>query len=265
MLEKILVKEIVAPVIIVVSSILLYAIASQIVKRIFRVKTKRINEKRQKTFVGLVNNCIRYFIIAVALMMILEVYGIDTKSLVASLGVLSLVAGLALQDILKDIIVGCSIILEDQFSVGDTITIDGFTGTVVDLGLKTTRIKSYTGDIKIICNRNITEVINHTVVENNALIDVFVDYDTDLKAAREVLTELCESFSKENKLSANAECLGVEELADSGIKLRVVIPAPYSLKFSLARKFREMVKEEFAQHGIIIPYPQVVIHNGQRI
>lgn len=182
-----------------------YAIASRIVKKIFQVKTKRINEKRQKTFVSLINNCIRYFIVAVALMMILEVYGIDTKSLVASLGVLSLVAGLALQDILKDIIVGCSIILEGQFSVGDTITIAGFTGTVIDLGLKTTRIKSYTGDVKIISNRNITEVVNHTMVENNALIDIMVDYHTDLKLAREVLVALCETFSKENNLVSPAE------------------------------------------------------------
>lgn len=262
MLEKILVKEVVAPVVIITFSILLYAIASRVVKKIFQVKIKRINEKRQKTFVGLINNCIRYFIIAVALMMILEVYGIDTKSLVASLGVLSLVAGLALQDILKDIIVGCSIILEDQFSVGDTVTISGFTGTVIDLGLKTTRIKSYTGEVKIICNRNITEVINHTVVENNALVDIMVDYETDLKWAKEILAELCDKFSKENKLSNPAECLGVEDLGDSGIKIRVVIPASYSDKFALARKFKEVVKEEFAKHGIIIPYPQVVVHNG---
>lgn len=262
MLEKILVKEVVAPFVIIAFSILFYMIISKIVKRIFQVKTKRINEKRQKTFVGLINNCIRYFIIAVALMMILEVYGIDTKSLVASLGVLSLVAGLALQDILKDIIVGCSIILEDQFSVGDTVTIAGFTGTVVELGLKTTRIKSYTGDIKIISNRNITEVVNHTIVENNMLIDVAVGYDTDLKKANEVLNALCERFSKENHLTNPAECLGVEDLADSGIKFRVVIPAPYADKFSLARKFKEQVKEEFAQNSIIIPYPQLVVHNG---
>lgn len=262
MLEKILVKEVVAPVVIITFSILLYAIASRVVKKIFQVKTKRINEKRQKTFVGLLNNCIRYFIIAVALMMILEVYGIDTKSLVASLGVLSLVAGLALQDILKDIIVGCSIILEGQFSVGDTVTISGFTGTVIDLGLKTTRIKSYTGEVKIICNRNITEVINHTVVENNALVDIMVDYETDLKVVKEVLIELCDKFSKENKLSTPAEYLGVEDLGDSGITIRVKIPATYADKFSLARKFREVAKEEFTKRGIVIPYPQVVVHNG---
>ena len=265
MFEKILMKEVVAPVAIIAFSIVTYMISSRVIRKVFQVKNKRINEKRQQTFIGLINHIVKYFIVIVALMMILEVYGIDTKSLVASLGVLSLVVGLALQDILKDFIVGCSIIFENQFSVGDTVTIDDFTGTVIDLGLKTTRLKAYTGEIKIISNRNITEVINHTIAENNALVDVTVDYDSNLKEVKQLLDELCKNMTEELSLAHEAECLGVEELGENGIRFRIAIPALYSSKFSLARQFRERIKEELEQNGITIPYSQVVIHDGKRV
>ncbi len=262
LLEKVLVKEVVAPILIILFSILTYGIISRIVKRVFRIRSKRINEKRQKTFVGLINNVIKYFILIVALMMILEVYGIDTKSLVASLGVVSLVAGLALQDLLKDIIAGFGILLEDQYSVGDVITVTGFTGTVISLGLKTTKVKAYTGEIKMIANRNISEVINHSMEENNALLDISISYEDDVEEVKKFFDELCEQLTKEFHLEHPAQCLGVEELADSSVNFRVVIPALYADKFTLMRRFRERIKEECDQKGITIAYPQVVVHHG---
>lgn len=261
MLEKVLSKEVLAPLIIIAVSILVYGVISRVIKRLLRIKMKRIQEKRQNTFVGLVNNIVKYFIVAIALMMILEVYGIDTKSLVASLGVVSLVAGLALQDILKDIIVGFGIILEDQFSVGDSVTISDFTGTVTYLGLRTTRIRAYTGEVKIIANRNITEVINHSMSENNALVYVDVSYDCNLEKVREILDSFCVEFSKENSLSKEAQCLGVDDLGESGIRFCISIPTPYAKKAAISRKFRAQVKEEFVKEGITIPYPQVVVHH----
>ena len=262
MLEKLLAKEFIAPILIIAFSILIYGVISRVVKRVFRIRSKRINEKRQKTFVGLVNNVIKYFIVLVALMMILEVYGIDTKSLVASLGVISLVAGLALQDLLKDIIGGFSILLEDQYSVGDVVTITGFTGTVIALGLKTTKIKAYTGEVKMIANRNISEVINHSLEENNMLIDVSISYDEDVDNVLTFFQELCKELSEEFQLPHAAECVGVEELADSSVNFRIVVPAFYADKFTLARKFRKRIKEECDKKGIVIAYPQLVVHHG---
>ena len=110
----------------------------------------------------------------------LEVYNVDTKSLIASLGVFSLVVGLAVQDTLKDFISGITIILENQFEVGDNVTISGFRGDVIYMGLKTTKIKSYEGEVFMIANRNITEVINHTVSNDLAIIDIPIAYEEDL-------------------------------------------------------------------------------------
>lgn len=265
MLDKILVKEVIAPIIIVAASIIIYLICNRIIKKIFKLKIKRVNEAKQKTIVSLVNNIIKYFIAAIALMMILEIYGIDTTSLVASLGVIGLVAGLALQDILKDFIVGISVVFEDQYSIGDIVTIGGFKGEIVQLGLRTTRLRAYTGETKIIANRNITELINHTLAANIMLVDVSVSYESDIKKAKELLSSVCDELSEKYKLTKRAECLGIETLADSAIIFRIAIPANYSEKYNLARIFNEEIKMVFDKNNITIPYPQMVIHDGKRI
>ena len=112
--------------------------------------------------------------------MILDIFGVDTATLIASLGVVGLVAGLAIQDTLKDFVAGISIILENQYRVGDTITVKGFRGEVINLGIKTTHIRAYTGEVMIIANHLIEEVINHSVEKSLAVIDIPVSYDTNI-------------------------------------------------------------------------------------
>ena len=261
MLEKILVKEVVAPVLIILFSIVIYFIISSIVKRLLSFKSKRINERKKKMIVTGINTIIKVFISIIAFVMILEVFGIDTKSLVTSLGAVSVVVGLAFQDLLKDFISGFTILFEDQFSVGDVVTVDGFTGTVIEAGLKSTRIKAYTGEIKIVSNRNIVTVINHNLDTNVHIVDVSVSYNSNIKLVKETLEQLCTDFSEEMSLPSPASCLGVESLGDSSIVFRVAIPGAYGDKFGFARAFRARVKDVFNEKGIEIPYPQVVIHN----
>lgn len=263
MLEKILIKEVVAPILIIFFSVVIYFVVSNIVKKVLTIKSKRINERKKKMIVTAINTIIKIFLSLIAFMMILEVFEIDTKSLVTSLGAVSVVIGLAFQDLLKDFISGFTILFEDQFSVGDVVTIDGFTGTVIEAGLKTTRIKAYTGEIKIVSNRNIVTVINHNLDTNIQIVDFDVSYDSDINLVKEKLDKLCEELSAELSLPMPATCLGVESLSDSSIKFRIAIPGAYSDKFGFARTFRARVKECFNEEGIEIPYPQVVVHNEQ--
>ena len=193
--------------------------------------------------------------------MILEVYGIDTKSIIASLGVLSLVAGLALQDVLKDFIVGIAILLEDQFAIGDIVEIEGFKGTIVKFGVRTTRIQSYNGSVKIVANRNISSLINYTLNENIHLIDVMVSYNDDIPKVKKVLTNICEKQQKDTEYKY--EVLGVDDLGDNGVVIKVAITCPYEDRIVLSRKFKEEVKLTFDKEGIEIPFPQVVVHNGK--
>lgn len=195
--------------------------------------------------------------------MILDVYGIDTKSLVASLGVVSLVAGLTLQDFLKDIIAGISFIFEDQYAVGDVVTVGTFKGTVTYLGIKSTRITAYTGEVLIIPNRNIDKVINHSLEDSVSLLDIPIAYDSDIDKAKEILGKVCSELTKELDLTSAAKVCGVQELGDSGVAIRISFSTRYNNKFSYEQVFKEKVKKAFDENDIEIPFMQVVIHNGK--
>lgn len=259
-MDIILKKEVVAPIIILLVSIFLCSISKKIIYRIFSYN-KNSNEGKKKSIVNLINNIVVIVIFLIALMTILEIYGIDTKSLVASLGVVSLVAGLALQDLLKDFIVGISILLEGQFSIGDWVSIGGFKGEVIPSNLRTTKLKAYTGEIKYISNRNITEVINYTTDSTNLIIDVSVAYESNIDKVKEVLDELCINLKQEYKLK-DVSCLGIQELADSSINFRLVVVTKYSEQFALDRNIKKEIVKVFAKNKITIPYNQVVVHNG---
>lgn len=263
MLEKILTKDILAPIIIVLVSFFVYIVLKSIIKKSFKIKSNRIDDKKKKTIMMLFLNVIKIFIIAVAGIMILDIYGIDAKSLLASLGIFAAVAALAMQDVLKDFIAGISIILEGQFNIGDTISIEGFKGEVIHLSLKTTRLKAYTGEIKIIANHNVQNVINYSINDSLAIVDVAVSYDTDLDKLENILTKMCERIAKEiPDLKGELQLLGVQELGESAIIYRITCLTEALKQYEIQRKILREVKIELTKNKIEIPFPQMVIHNG---
>ena len=263
MFKYILVKEVVQPICIIVGTFILYTFISKVIKDLFNRKIPNADERKRKTIQSLVLNIIKYLLIIVAFMLILEVYGIDTKSIMTSLGVVGIVVGLSLQDTLKDFISGLFIIFENQYGVGDIVTINNFKGEVISLGMKTTKIKSYTGDVEIISNRNIDFVINHSLESSLALVDVSVSYDSDLDKVEEVLQNLCERLSKElSNLTGKAEVLGITELGNSAINYRISVPTKPMKHIVTERIIRKEAKKEFDKNNIEIPFTQVVIHHG---
>lgn len=263
MLEKILIKEIVAPTLIISISILIFGIFKRITKKIIESKAGFGDVKKHKTILVLINNVIKYLILIIDILLILEVFHIDTKTVVASLGVLVGVIGLALQDSLKDFLAGFFILFENQYKLGDYVTIGDFTGEVIALGMKTTKIKSYTGNVKIISNRFITEVINHSLKDSLAVVDVPVGYEEDTEAVEQILKKICAKLSKEiEELTGKVEVLGVEQLDDSSIVFRVVAPCKPMTHYRVQRELRKKIKVMLEFNQITIPYTQVVVHNG---
>ena len=139
-----------------------------ILRRILTVAMKRAGGKkatpaqkqRIETVSQMLRSVLKYLMLIIVLLVILADLGVNVSSLVAGLGILTAVLGLAFQDMIKDFIAGVTILVENQFSVGDIIEVDGFKGEVISVGLKTTEIKNSEGQVKIISNHAIDGIIN---------------------------------------------------------------------------------------------------------
>lgn len=258
MLTEILIKSLST----IVLSIVFYFIIKQLLATTLFKKAKRKSNKKALTMITVITNIIKYLLIIIDILMILDLNGIDTKSLLTSLGVMGVVVGFALQDLLKDIISGTAILTEEQFRVGDNIKVGDFRGDVIYLGLKTTKIKSYTGEIKIIANRNITEVINYSTINSKCIIDIDTSYENDIDKIKLVINDICERLTRKiDYIQGKIELLGIEELKESSISLRVIAQLPQAKNITFKRLFLEEVIKEFKKQNIEIPYPKLEVHH----
>lgn len=264
MIQMWMIKEAIKSGIVVVISLLVYIILKSFIKGVLKINKRTKDKKRVTTLSKLLINIIKYIILICAVLAILSIHGVDTKAFVTSLGVIGILAGLALQDMLKDIIAGTSIIIEDKYDVGDYVIVNGFEGEVILVGLKTTRIKAYNQQVLIINNRNIEKVINLTKTNPKAIIDISVSYNSDLEKVERVLNNVCAKLSKELPyLKSKLEILGVEKLDESAIVYRIVGDAKpdYLSPLRLKRAFLREIKIQFDANNIEIPYNQLVVHN----
>lgn len=262
-LDKILVKEVIGPILIVLISIVVYLIFKSIIDNVFRIKSKHIDKRKSRTINGLIDNLVKYFIIIIDVVMILDIFGIDTKTLIASLGVVGLVAGLAVQDTLKDFVAGMSIILENQYRVGDTITVKGFRGEVISLGIKSTKIRSLTGEVMIISNHLIEEVINHSLEKSVAIVDIPVSYNTNIERLEKILGELFIDLNNSiSGLKSEIKLLGLQSYNDSSMYYRICVDTIPMEHLRIERELKKAIKIVLDKNHIEIPFNQVVVHNG---
>ena len=251
------------PIIYICIGIILFMIISNTIKKVSKVKiinkSNVVADKRKTTIVVLINNIIKYIIAILIILAILNVYGINTTSLLASLGVVGVVVGLAFQDIVKDFLAGIFIIFDNQYAVGDWVEINGFTGQVIALGLKTTKIKAYTGEVKILSNSSFTEVTNYNLEEDNLLLKVPISYNANIDKIEEVLTSVLEQI-KENKNVKSTSLLGVDSFEESSIMYAVSIVCKPMTYVGVRREVLKLIKKSFDNNNIEIPYNQLDIH-----
>lgn len=259
-------KYITIPILYIVLGIISY----NIIKKLFNKSIKVDNissshRQKAKTVKMLCLNVIKYIIVIIVILAILSVFGVNVKSIAATLGVTTAIIGLAFQDLAKDLIAGFSIITENQYEVGDTIEVDDFTGEVISLGLKTTKIKNFKGAIKIIANHNMDKIINYSQADSLAVLDIDVDYNHSVEEIEKALKDL--SISLKNKIPNALEDLkvvGITDLANSSVVYRITVKVKAMKQHETERFLRRELKMYFDKLNIKIPYPQIEVHNAEQ-
>ena len=263
--------KVVMPFIVILGAIIIYTIAKSITKGIFERSSKHLGVQRRQrvdTVRTLVVNIEKYLVIIVALIIILSIFGVNVTSMVAGLGIMTAIIGLAFQDLAKDIIAGISLVTENQFDVGDNVEINGFRGNVIELGLKTTKLKNYKGHIKCIANHAITEVTNYTDNKDAlAEVNVGVSYKHKSEEVEKALDQVRLNLRLSDKMDDSLGDLivnGITDFADSAVVWRVSMPCKPNTAIGIERVIRREIKAVFDKEGIEIPFPQVVVSNAKK-
>ena len=182
----------------------------------------------------------------------------------AGLGIGTAIIGLAFQDLAKDLIAGFSIITEGEYEIGDTIEYEGFMGEVVFIGLRTTRIRNFKGATKIIANHYMDNIINYSVNNSLAVVDVSIAYEIKEDLIDKTFKELCKKLNgKLEYATKDIEVWGVNDLADSAVVYRVVVETKPMKHIATERILRKEIKKAFDEAGVKIPYTQIEVHNGK--
>lgn len=244
-------------------------LARAVVRKAFHVSNRsplQISERRTITVAKLLENIIAYVVMFITIVAILGVFNIDTAGLLAGAGVVGLAVGFGAQSLVKDVITGAFILLEDQFSVGDYVRIGQFEGVVLEIGLRTTKVKSWTGEIHIIPNGSIVEVTNFSVSNSVAFVDISISYDSDIARAEQIIEDLLEELpAKYEQMVETPKLLGVQTLGASEVVLRVIAEVEPMQQAPTARALRKEIKNRLDLHGIEIPYPHMVLYNRKEM
>ncbi|MET0785472.1 MAG: mechanosensitive ion channel family protein [Paenisporosarcina sp.] len=235
-----------------------------IIRQVFIVRMKtplRYSERRQNTMLKLLENVLAYVVYFAAILAILSAVGINVAGLIAGAGVLGLAIGFGAQNLVRDVITGFFIIFEDQFSVGDYVRIGQSEGTVQEIGLRTTKLKGLNGEIHIFPNGTIIEVVNFSLNNSIAIVDVSMAYEADIPKAEELIRDFLAALpAKYEQLVKTPELLGVQNLAASEVVLRITAETKPMQHFAISRIIRRDLKIFMDEHGIEIPYPKMVMY-----
>ncbi len=214
--------------------------------------------------ITLLASFIKYIAAVVIIFFILSAFGVDTGALVAGIGILSLVVGLAIQPLLQDVIAGIFVVFEKTYDVGDVVVVDGFRGTVTEIGIRATKIRDAGGDIKVINNSDIRTLVNMTRELSYAICDVDIGYGESLERVEGIIEEnLSVIKEKIPAIKSGPYYKGVNALGASGVTLRFVAECKEGDKFQIQREMNRQIKLLFDKHEISIPYQQIVVHEGK--
>lgn len=253
---------------------LLNVIIGRIIVRTIRIAVVRDENmsveaelKREDTLIHIFRGALRVILIVLAILMILQEFGLKIGPILAGAGIVGVAVGFGGQYLIKDIITGLFMILENQYRIGDIVNIDGTSGVVQDITLRKTTLRDLDGTVHHINHGSIVLVSNLSKDFARVNIQIGIAYDTDLDHLIKVIdrtgTELAEDPVFKEFIISPPKFLRVEEFADSAIVVKILGDTKPLKQWEVAGELRKRLKIAFDREGIEIPFPQTVFHKAK--
>lgn len=235
-------------------------------KIILKSFSKFSAERHSDTVASLLASLAKYAVYFIIFCNVLVMWGVNITSILALSGAVSVAIGLGTQDIVKDMMAGLFIIMENQFGVGDIVELNGFSGTVESIGIRTTRIRNVDGNVHIVPNGQISIVTNMSKGFNRAVVDVSVAYGEDIDRVFTVLKKEFKRIFNNNLIDGiidEPQVWGINELGDSAVVIRIAADSRIGENWRIERELRKFILKKFEEENIEIPFPQVVVHSKE--
>lgn len=235
----------------------------KLLRLIFKNRMKRSD--RAKTIFTLLDGFIKYAGAIVVIILVLKALGVDTTALIASVGVLTLVVGLGAQPLIADIIAGIFIIFENEYNVGEIVSIDDFRGTVMEIGVRSTKLLDAAGNIKIVNNNDIVNIVNLSRELSLAVVDCDFPYDVPLELIENLFEKNFEGIKERIPAIIDGPYYkGVCMYKDSNVCIKIVAKCKEEDRFQVQRDLMREYRAILTENNIDIAYPQVVINQAEK-
>lgn len=252
---------------------LLDRVLQKIVARAIRASVKQdanttpeAEKKREDTLISIFSGALNILITVVAFMMILQEAGVEVGPLIAGAGIVGLAVGFGGQYLIRDIITGLFLMLENQYRIGDVVTIEGLSGVVQDISLRKTTLRDLNGTVHHIPHGSITKVSNQSKDFSRVNVDIGVGYKTDIGHLAEVINRTGKELAADPAFSAAIisppQFVRIDDFGDSAIIVKILGDTRPHMQWDVAGELRRRLKEAFEKEGIDIPFPQTVIHRA---
>ena len=257
-LENVWVQRGIWSFIVVAASGLLYFLISRFLKRKEKANTRILSQKKNKTFIRMLKSIVGYVLGIITVLMVLQIYGVDVTSMLAGVGIASIIIGFALQDALKDIFRGFDIVTDGYYEIGDVVKYGENTGQVLSISLRTTKIQDIsTGNIVSIANRNIDQI---EVVSGAIYINIPMPYELPVKKSEEIAKSTIKAIAKNDNVTGTSY-LGLNDFADSYVKHLIEVDCDPMNKLQVRRDALRVIADILEKNKVSIPYPQLDVHS----
>ena len=217
---------------------------------------------RARSVLSIVSSMLKYITAIVILCWGLSILGANVSTIVASVGILALVVGFSAESLISDVVTGTFMLFENQYNVGDIVEVNGFRGTVTNIGIRTTSLTDPGGNVKIINNSAMQNILNRSDKVSRSVSNIGIPYATDLEKLEASIPALMEEIfaNHQDIMKAAPRYLGVQELADSSVVLRFVVDVDEKDIYSGMRVLNHDLLLGFRKLSVEVPFPQMDVH-----